>query len=371
MTLEKKQVPDASPHAATISEFNYLKITALLLLIFVHSDLLFSYPGIMDPVQWFLLSAFFFISGFLAYESFHKREKSLQRFFKSKARTLYLPFVFAVVFYFIVQTALGVPADPINLAVQISMVNLFDAVNIVYNGGSLWFIPCLLAFMLIICLIEKYVESTKIQVAAVSAVWLATILLWVFDSPLRLGQLFSQFLLIFIFGFYIHKFNLYDKILNYTMALLVVPLVVFFCFDLSSLFSYANTVEALKALLYFNIRSIVLTLGVVLLSLLFLRKIGIPKNGFAKQIASRSAFIYLAEPFVSFMILSYVFGQADTFFDSGILFYLYQATRVVVLLILMPLTFMAWQKIRTPASKKADMQADLGKNFKPESRNLS
>ena len=80
--------------------------------------------------------------------------------------------------------------------------------------------------------------------------------------------------------------------------------------------------------------------------LLFLRKIKIPKNGFAKQIASRSAFIYLAEPLISYIILTYMFMKPDTFiFINGTEFYIYNAVRVVVLLVLVPLGFMALKKL--------------------------
>jgi hypothetical protein len=346
MTLKNTQPDDGSPRSRLISEFNYLKIFALILLLFVHSDLIFAYPGVVYPVQWFLLSAFFFISGFLVYDSFHVRENSLKRFFKSKAKKLYIPFVGATIFYFIFQNILGQKSfDLIKLGSQLSMLNIFDRLNSIYNWASLWFIPYLLAFMLVICLIEKYFKSLKIQVLAVSLVWLSTITLWVYDSPFRFGQLFSQFLLVFIFGFYVHKFKIYDRILNFKMAALVIPLVIFFSFDFSGLFTYANVVGGFESQLYFNVRSIVLTLGLVLLALLFLRKMKVPKNGFAKQIASRSAFIYLLEPFISYLILTYIFGASDSFFlYGGIEFYAYQAVRVVVLLFGLPLVFIAWKK---------------------------
>jgi hypothetical protein len=163
---------------------------------------------------------------------------------------------------------------------------------------------------------------------------------------MRLGLLFSQFLLVFILGFYLNKLKIYEKIMNYKMALFAVPLVVVFSFDFSGLFNYDNMLETFKALLYWNSRIIVLTSGLVLLVLLFLRKIKIPKNGFAKQIASRSAFIYLAEPLISFIILTYLFMEPDaTLFVNGIAFYAYQIVRVIVLLILVPLGFMAFKKL--------------------------
>ncbi|MCW4004308.1 MAG: hypothetical protein NWE95_10400, partial [Candidatus Bathyarchaeota archaeon] len=60
------------------AEFDWLKIFALLLLIFVHSDLYFAFPEIIQSVQCFLLSCFFFIGGFLTFTSFHKREASVR-----------------------------------------------------------------------------------------------------------------------------------------------------------------------------------------------------------------------------------------------------------------------------------------------------
>lgn len=259
----------------------------------------------------------------------------------------------AVVFYFALQVALGAQADPFKLVSQLSMLNFFDQLNTAYNWSSLWFIPYLLLFMLIICLLEKYVKTTKIQVLIISAIWLSTILLWVYDSPLRLGLLFSQFLPVFVLGFFISKFKLYEKIMTYKMALFAIPLVLLFSVDLSSFFNYNSELEAFKALLYFTGRSIILTTGLVLLTLLFLRKIGIPQNGFAKQVARRSAYIYLLEPVISFIILTYVFMKPDNlFFADGIEFYIYQAVRIVVLLVIVPLGFMGFRKIypkRTPS----------------------
>jgi hypothetical protein len=255
----------------------------------------------------------------------------------------------ATLFYFVFQNLMASKAfDLVKLGSQLSMLNLFDKLNSMYNWASLWFIPYLLAFMLIICLMEKYVKNIKIQVLAVSLVWLCTLALWVFDSPFRLGQLFSQFLLVFTFGFFLNKFRVYDKIMSFKMAALVVPLVVLFSFDFSGLFSYSNLLDSFQAQLYFNIRSIVLTLGLVLLTLLFLRKIGVPKNGFAKKVAMKSAFIYLSEPFISFLILTFIFGASDSVvFDGGVGFIAYQAVRVAVLLFGVPLAFMAWNKFRS------------------------
>jgi hypothetical protein len=346
MTQDNLQIDVANTkkqHTHSISELTILKITALVLLIFVHSDLLFAYPKVMQPIEWFLLSIFFFVGGYLAYSSFQKRNRSLKVFFKSKVLTLYLPFLAAILTYLFLDVYMGATVDPAAVVSQVSMLNIFATLNTAYNWGTLWFIPFMLLFMVITCLLEKYVRSTKKQIAAITALLSVTTLLWIHGSPLRLDALFNQYLLVFVFGFYISKFGLYNKLMSYRTALVALPTVALFSIDLSGLLNYNNPLNALVAQTYFNCRSIMLTMSLVLLALYALRKVKLPVNGFAKQIADHSAFIYLTEPFISFIILTYVFGQGENFFAGGLAFYLYQATRIVVLLGVIPLAFIAWQ----------------------------
>lgn len=296
----------------------------------------------MYPIQWFLLSVFFFIGGYLAYASFLKRGKSLRRFFRNKALTLYVPFVFAVIFYLTVEVAMGVQLNPMQVFSQLSMLNIFDHINSANNWGTLWFIPFLLLFMLITCILEKYVKSTKRQLLAISTLLAFTTILWLYETPLKLDSLFSQYLLVFVFGFYISKFGLYEKLVRPKTALIAMPLVAFFIFDLSGYFNYNNILNALQAQIYFNCRSVLLTMGLVILALIVLRKIKMPIKGLGKQIADHSILIYLYEPFISFIILNYGFGQGEVFFASGLMFYLYQATRITVLLVIIPFGFMLW-----------------------------
>ena len=262
---------------------------------------------------------------------------------------MYIPFLVATVGYFVLKVSMGMKADPLYLISQTSFLNMIDSLNAMYNWGFLWFIPYLLVFMLILCLLEKYVKSIRTQLLMVSLLWLSTILLWVYDSPLRLGQLFSQFLFVFMFGFWVNKLKIYEKIMSYKTAFFALPLVVFFSVDFSGLFTYNNQIEALKGLLYTNFRIIILTLGLVLLSLLFLRKIRIPKNGFVKRVASKSIFIYLGEPVITFVMVILFFGRTEIYLAEGALFWIYQVVRVVVLLVLLPLALIA---IKTLYQKK-------------------
>jgi hypothetical protein len=344
MTQDEIQIEGKHPKKrGHLSELTILKITALVLLIFVHSDLLFAYPAIMQPIEWFLLSVFFFVGGYLAYSSFQKRNRSLKEFFKSKALTLYLPFVAAVLCYLFLDAFWGANVEAAAVVSQISMLNIFAGLNSVYNWGTLWFIPFMLLFMVITCVLEKFVRNTKIQLLAISILLTITTVLWIHGSPLRLDGLFNQYLLVFVFGFYISKFKLYDRIMTYKTGLVALPIVIFFSIDLSSLFNYNTILDAFAAQFYFNCRSIMLTLSLVFLTLMALRRIKLPVNGFTKQIADHSAFIYLSEPFISFLILTYVFGQGEAFFASGLTFYLYQGVRIVVLLGVIPFAFLAWQ----------------------------
>jgi hypothetical protein len=355
--LKKTQTTYASA-SSRYDEFDYLKITALFLLIFVHSDLIIAFPNIFYPVEWFLLSAFFFVGGFLAFDTFHRRGESIRGFFKPKALSLYIPFMGAAVTYFFLEVASGYNAGLIALVSQVSMADIFNSLNTLYNWGFLWFIPYLLAFMLIVCLLEKYVKTMKLQLFIVSVLWLSTILLWVYNTPMRLGQLFSEFLLVFVVGFWVNKLKIYTKIISFKMAYFAVPSVALFAFNFSSLFNYGNAVSAFMAYTYSFSRIIIFSLALVLLTLLFLRKTKVKQNSFIKLIASKSAYIYLAEPLISYAILRLVIGQPDIFVANGADFYIYLITRIVVLLVLLPLGFMAGTKLY---QKRASAKLTVGR----------
>ena len=320
-----------------IVEFDWLKVLALFLLIFVHSDLYFVFPEVILPLKWFMVSSFFFVSGFLAFNSFHKREVSIRVFFKTKILLLYIPFLAASLLYFVIKTTVGmVPVNLVELFSNITLLNIFHLVNSIYNWGFLWFIPYLLVFMLIFCFLEKYVKNVKTQVLLVSVLWFATILAWVCGASMKPDQLFSQYFLVFMIGVWFNKLGMYEKVMNFKTAVVTVPLVALFALDFSSLFTFNNTTEMLKALLYSNGRSMILSLSAILLVLLFLRKTRFPRNRFVELIATTSIFIYLLDPFFGFILSDYVFGQPTVYVADGAAFYLYQIARIFILFVLLP-----------------------------------
>jgi len=309
-----------------ISEFDWLKLLALFLLVFVHSNLEAVYPEVILPLKWFMISCFFFVSGFLAFSSFRKREVSIRGFFKNKVLSLYVPFVAAVLLYFGLQTAISMASvDWWQLLSSVILLNIF-----------LWFIPYLLLFMLIFCLLEKYVKNARVQVLVVLVVWFLTILAWAFDTELRLGLLFTQYFLVFMIGVWMNKLELYGKVINFKTALVTIPLIILFSLDFSNLLTFNTATETLTALLYSNGRSIILSLSAILLVLFVMQKLRLSRNHFVELIAGTSIFIYLLDPFFAYLLSNYVFGEPTMFLSAGTNFYLYLTARIVVVLVLLP-----------------------------------
>jgi surface polysaccharide O-acyltransferase-like enzyme len=330
-----------------IVEFDLLKVIALLLLLFVHSDLYDVFPEVILPIKWILLSVFFFVSGFLTFDSFRNRGTNLKFFFKSKIRSLYIPFAVAVTFYFLIEIATRVAASPRfatgnlwRLLSQLSMLNIFDKVNSgSYNWGLLWFIPYLLLFMLTFCVLEKYVKNVRYQALIVTFFWLCTILAWVYNVPVKLGLEVSQYFLVFTVGFWLNKLRMYDGLLSFKTAYVAAPLAALFSIDFSGLFNTNNASQTFLSLLYFTGRSVILSTCVILLVLIFLRKLSFPYFHYLELIAKASIFIYLLEPIVSYAIRVSVFRQTTIYFAAGADFYIYMAIRIAVLFVALPLVF--------------------------------
>ncbi|MFA5364178.1 MAG: acyltransferase family protein [Candidatus Bathyarchaeia archaeon] len=338
-----------------IPEFDLLKILALLLIILVHSDMYYVFPDTIHLIQWFLVSSLFFISGFLAFNSFQHRGVSILSFFKSKILLLYIPFVLVSVFYFVLQIMLGLTKpDLMYLLSHVTMINIFDALNSAYNWDFLWFIPYLLLCMFIFCIIEKYVHNPKLQILIATSVWFYNILAWSIDTDLKFGLVFTQYFLVFMAGVWLNKFGTYEKVMNIKTAVVTIPVAAFFVVNLSGLFTCSNTIETVKYLLYYNGRSILFSISTVFLALLVLKKLNISRNRFGELIALSSILIYFMEPFFSYMVRLYIFGQPTIYFANGTEFFIYQIIRVVILFLILPLAVYAIKKIfnRNMSSKK-------------------
>jgi hypothetical protein len=191
--------------------------------------------------------------------------------------------------------------------------------------------------MTIFCFIEKFVKKPKLQLLIVTSVWLVNILSWGYDHELKLGMVFSQYFLVFMTGVWINKFNVYEKATSGKTALVAIPFVFLFSVDISSVFTGSNVIETVGYLFYFNGRSIVLSLGTVLVVLFVFRKLRVSCNRFVESIAKTSIIIYFMEPFLSFVIRNYVFGQPAIYFADCTTFCVYQLVRAGVLFAALPL----------------------------------
>jgi hypothetical protein len=334
-----------------ISDFDWLKVLGLLLLFFVHSDLSTTYPDFIYLIQWILIGIFFFVSGYLAYPSFQKRQTSLRKFFKSKLLTLYIPFIAAAIFYFCFENSL-VGTEPSKLLAQISLLDIFDNINTgLFNFGFLWFIPYLLVFFFIFCLLEKYVKNTKIQVFVALLLWFLNLFAWIFDDPskfslasFKLGLVFNQFFLIFMLGYWLSKFNLYERVVRLRTAPLAVFLFVLFWFDISSTFSFTGVFNSLAHFLLFSVRSMVLGLSVIFI-FLAIAKGRVHSNILIESTAKVSILIYLSEPFISYLLRNLIFsGQLHIYISNTDDFILYQVLRIAILFGVYPLLYIKGKK---------------------------
>jgi hypothetical protein len=339
-----------------IVELDWLKALALFLIVFVHSNLYLAVPQIINPVKWFLLSALFFVSGYLAYNSFKKRKKDIRSFLKSKFWFVYVPFFVAVLFYFAffyINLGKNLTAT-YNLAIltkQITLIDLFHYQKAgLYDWGFLWFIPILLVFLITFCILEKYVKNPKTQAITVLAIWLLSILSWVFDAPFKLDIRFSQYILVFMFGFWLNKFNIFQKIAGHKIAVATVPFFVLFLFDAPSFFNTSNLLSSLGYYIYFNVRSIALSLSIIII--LFSYRDRFTSNKLIDSIAKISILIYLSEAFVSYVIRNQFFnGQLDILVSNTPQFISYEAARVCILFLFFPLIYVLVRKFWNPKQK--------------------
>ena len=71
----------------------------------------------------------------------------------------------------------------------------------------------------------------------------------------------------------------------------------------------------------------------------------IPRNRFVEWIATTSIFIYFLDPFFSYTISNYVFGQPIIYFAAGAEFWLYILVRIAVLFLVLPFVVKAVYKL--------------------------
>lgn len=176
-----------------IGEFYWVRTSSIILLFFVHSTLGMTQPSVMKYVQYFMLSNFFFISGYL---SFMSQRKGLKRFVRTRLASTYLPFLVFLCFYrYVFPNPWFNNASNTAYLYHATLLSVFEQnVTGIYDLHHLWFVPVLLGFMLLFATLEKTVDNLGIQFLVASLLFLGNCLLWRFDSLIMLSGTFTLYL---------------------------------------------------------------------------------------------------------------------------------------------------------------------------------
>jgi hypothetical protein len=187
-----------------VREFHWVKALSIVLLFFVHSTLSMTQWPAMQYIQYFMLSNFFFVSGYLLFAS---QKKGLKRLAKSKLVGLYLPFLlFLVLYQFVFPFPWFNERSNVAYLYHATLLSIFQKnITGIYDLHHLWFVPVLLAFMAFFVILEKTVNRLSLQVSIVALLFVTNGLLWRFNSAAMLSDTFSLFLLNFSAGFWIAK----------------------------------------------------------------------------------------------------------------------------------------------------------------------
>ncbi|MCK5628680.1 acyltransferase family protein [Candidatus Bathyarchaeota archaeon] len=277
-----------------IDEFYWIKTLSIFLLFFVHSSLLLTYPSPTKQVEYFMLSNFFFISGYL---SFLSQKRGLKRFAKNRFVRLFLPFLLFLAAYGIIDWFISYFTSEFS---YVSVVRVADYIyhavllgifeqNLVpiYELAHLWFVPVLLAYMFLLIALEKTTHRLKIQIAVVLSLFLLNGFLFRLNSPVALSANFSLFLINFSVGFWIAKTGKLSKIQS--RWTLPIAGILFFLLFL--------TPELISLELYWLRQSILALLATIaFVSLLS----GIKSYSWVKLIAASTLMIYLSEPLIRY-----------------------------------------------------------------------
>ena len=277
-----------------INEFYWIKTLSILLLFFVHSTLFFAQSSVMEYVNFFMLSNFFFISGFL---SFASQKRGLKRFWKNRFVRIYIPFVLFLAIYRLVDWYISNFTDEftymsairaIDYVYTAALLNIFEQ-NIlpIIELTHLWFIPVLFAFMALMITMERITDHLSVQIIVILTLIIINGFLFRSNAPIALSERFMLFLFNFAVGFWMAKTGKFDKIQNAW----ILPLGVI------SYLLLSLTPESLGLELYWLRHSVLAILATITTISLFSR---IQSYSWVKLIARSALMIYLSEPLIRY-----------------------------------------------------------------------
>lgn len=308
-----------------INEFYWIKTVSIMLLFFIHSGMFFSQTSIMEYIAYFMLSNFFFISGYLTYDS---QKRGLKRFWKNRLVRIYIPFVLFLGIYQFVDWFLSYFTSefsyisvlrPIDYVSTAALLGAFEQ-NIIpiFELSHLWFIPVLLAFMLLITTLERITNRLSVQICTVVSLILINGFLFRSSAPVAFSENFALFILNFATGFWIAKTGKLNKIHNRWI------LPVGTTFFLLLFLTPENMGLELSWLRYS-----LLALFATIISVSFFSRV--KSFSWIKLIASATLMIYLIEPLIRYVVGKIV--GTDFYSDTLLIVAMPMFLRIVISII--------------------------------------
>jgi hypothetical protein len=298
-----------------IDELTDLKAIAILLLFFVHSNLQISANLFSVALQEWMLSAFFFVSGYLTWVSFSNRAYSIRAFSLHRMIQVYIPFVLIMALYVFTPTIVyySVPGF-LSHASFLSVFQVFAQGQ--FEMYQFWFVPDLLAFSALYIVMAKYPSRTLWRLSIIAAIFIFDLASYTYAAPFRLEYNIGLYLVVFAFGYEVATNRLIEKLRHLKISL--IPLLALSAASAYVLFTYLANPDLSTAAArasYFSaswIQSITLTIPLILIALAAVYHIRrrYPKSRIYRLsliLAGSSLFIYLLEGYISPIVGVYIF----------------------------------------------------------------
>ena len=302
-------------------ELDLMRVLALFLLFAFHSYLSVLYPG-MWFVETYLLSAFFLVSGYLFAKSL--ASKPPKDVIKSRLGRIYVPFLLALLLYFVLSQIVALFFSP----AQLSAWGLYDMIRgflqplsyvfhatglsifYVLSSGNfglyhLWFIVHLFAYFFLFLGISRLSGNKKS--AAAIAVFIFLMALWSSELIFRLEWKFEFFFLVFYCGFWLAQNSRLEKFYGMTWQIpCLVLLAAAATIDTPTFGVSSPFLKDFLGNMAFTLTRDAFAISSVLVTLWAFHRIkpGDRLQAFTKSVSGSSIQAYLLQPVVSSLVVS-------------------------------------------------------------------
>ena len=348
--------------ASRIYELTDLRAIAIFLLFFVHSNLHLNEPIFALELEKWMLSAFFFVSGYLTFNNANRT--TIKNFFAHRFATLYIPFVLIMVFYVLI-------AHDSSLALLscASFLSLFYVFSTgAYFIYQFWFVPMLLGFTVFFVLLYKYVKNDVIRLLILFGLFAFNLINYAFVTSLRFNWDFGLYVLVFAIGYEVANKNILQKLrtLKASLILMATATVTQVLNQEFVVYSWNQTTDIGRLYYYscywigntvFSVSSLIL-----LLTLLYYKRKNWPKMkvySILGILGSCSLYIYLLEPYISEKVDLFIFRTTIDYSLSGSLLFV---SVLIRLLTVIPVAY-GIQKLHNKTERTFENRAHLAKKI--------